>query len=70
MLPAEGMLKKPASLGIDHQRHSGESRNPFSSRITIRWLFISPALAGTNQKRKNKGKTNGFRLKAGMTAIL
>ena len=52
--PERGLLKNPSSLGIDHCRHAGESRNPFSSRMTIRRLFISPSLAGTNQKWQNK----------------
>ena len=57
------LLKELFSLGIDHRRHSGESRNPFSSGITMLRLFISPSLAGTNQKRKTKAKQmdSGFR---------
>ncbi len=42
-------------------RHSGVCRNPFSSRMIILRLFISPSLARIDQKTRNKGKTNGFR---------
>ena len=45
----------------------GIARNPFSSRMIIPRLFISSSFARIDQKTRNKGKSNGFRLKAGMT---
>ena len=56
------MLNNPSPVGIDHRRHSGESRNPFSNRKIIRWLFISSPLAGINQElKKAKQMDSGFR---------